>query len=579
MSLFRTILKSVFNEILIVFLFIYLINNFLGNVEQRINSDAKGYYDYLPSIFIFHDFVRHNTTRELNPEKFKRIDKFGVYNDYGKQRVDQYTCGTAVLESPFFLAAWKLNEDVGEAGYGYNKPFQHCVFFAALFYLFLALFFFKKLSQSYNIRRSTIIISQLLLVFATGVTHYTNEDAGFSHVFSLFAITAFLYFVRIYFQEKKYSSYLWACALLGLIVLLRPVNGIIIFFVPFLAGSFREFWKAIAYLFKKPVKAGSGFLIFLLICSIQCLAWYLQVGEFLVNSYTHTKFNFLKPEWVNVLFSYRKGLLIYAPVLSLGILSLIWFAFKKRYTELFVWIGFFIILTYIISSWEIWYYGCSYGMRPYIDFYALFFLPFALMFDSSKLVFKVVMVLAGFFFIYVNMIQTYQYQNYIIKWMGMEKQDYWNVFLKTDNRYKGVVWKEYPGFQYYKKNFSKNFGDFRISENRDSTIIDIHTRHDTVDIAKVSVVQLRFINDFNIDNDTKITMLIKDVESGNSVCFVQIYMLRFLEKGWNQLQEGLFNYKLGKNLENKDYEIKVRVSAAISKADLQSVNISLYSKL
>ena len=68
------ILKSIINELLIVFILIILINNFIGNVDITIKADGIGYYDYLPSIFIHHDINRHTLKEIKEPEKFNRIN-------------------------------------------------------------------------------------------------------------------------------------------------------------------------------------------------------------------------------------------------------------------------------------------------------------------------------------------------------------------------------------------------------------------------------------------------------------------------------------------------------------------------
>jgi len=50
MKTISLILGSIINELLVIFLFIFLINNYLGNTDETIKADAAGYYDYLPSL-------------------------------------------------------------------------------------------------------------------------------------------------------------------------------------------------------------------------------------------------------------------------------------------------------------------------------------------------------------------------------------------------------------------------------------------------------------------------------------------------------------------------------------------------
>ncbi len=46
---------GILQELLILFLFLLLLNNFIGHPSQVIVADGKGYYDYLPALFIYND--------------------------------------------------------------------------------------------------------------------------------------------------------------------------------------------------------------------------------------------------------------------------------------------------------------------------------------------------------------------------------------------------------------------------------------------------------------------------------------------------------------------------------------------
>jgi len=69
------IIKGIIVELIIVFLFIFLINNYLGNVEKTMKADGVGYYDYLPSTFIHHDILRKNFTVEQDQSLYNKILK------------------------------------------------------------------------------------------------------------------------------------------------------------------------------------------------------------------------------------------------------------------------------------------------------------------------------------------------------------------------------------------------------------------------------------------------------------------------------------------------------------------------
>ncbi len=359
---------------------------------------------------------------------------------------------------------------------------------------------------------------QLLLVLGTSVTDYVNFDAGFSHIYSLFAITAFIFFIKNYLEKRKYSDFLISCILLGLIILIRPVNGIIIFFVPFLAGSFRKLWEEIVFLVKNSGKTLFGIFIVAGMISLQCMLWYLQTGSIFINTYYDVGFNFLKPEWFNVLFSYCKGLFVYTPVLFLAITALIWLGVKKRYFELVWWFFFFALTTYIISSWNCWYYGASFGLRAFIDFYTVFFILFAIMFGKLSVWLRITYLIPAIFLVCVNIIQTYKYKMYILDWGNMDKDKYWTIFLKTDEKMKGLVWKKKYNYINYQKTEEILVGDLNIPALTVSTILRINSSQ-IKNFNNAAFFEVSLNHDFQESNDARILLYIKEINSDSVVYY------------------------------------------------------------
>ena len=105
----------------------------------------------------------------------------------------------------------------------------------------------------------------------------------------------------------------------------------ILFFIPFLAGSPEELKGFFMRLFKDLWFTFKGLILFLIVVSIQLYFWHWQTGEWLVYSYQSESFNFLKPAFMDILFSYRKGLFIYTPVLFLSLFALFIYIKKKKY--------------------------------------------------------------------------------------------------------------------------------------------------------------------------------------------------------------------------------------------------------
>jgi len=551
--------KYILPELVIILAFILLIQTNLAKVDVVIKADAIGYYDYLPSLFIHHDLVRKNKPVRTNPVFYKRIDKEGVYVNYKGFKVDKYPVGTALLQWPFFYVTYLTTPRRGNPTDGYQKPFQRAVLYATLFYLFLGIFFLRKTLELYDIKKSVIIFSQVLLIFATGVTNYANFDAGFSHVYSLFAISAFFYFVRSFFIKSRLKYFILACLFLGLILLIRQINILVVLFVPFLAGESVNLKKGFFHLLHHPKVLLAGLFLTVVLFFIQCLAWYLQTGHILLYSYQGEGFHFLNPQFVNILFSYRKGLFVYTPVLFFSLFGLIWLAYRRKFYMAFTWLAFFTIITYMFSSWHSWDYGASYGSRVFIDYYGMFFILLALLINEIPKMLKTGIILLSVLTIPVNLIQSYQYKDYILHWTDMNKEKYWEVFLKTESRYKGLLWrKKYDEHQYaiVKKIF---IGDIAGSQKNKLQLIYKTNSMSIPDFNRVSLIRISFANKFAENNDAKIIVSISDAATGKTDYGYDPYLIHFARKQLGEWQNGCYNYAFKPMSDDKEKIITVKL--------------------
>ena len=59
-----------------------------------------------------------------------------------------------------------------------------------------------------------------------------------SHVYSFAFMNMFIYYLRQYFIFFKRKHLLLLSIILGIIVLIRPINGMILFIIPFVAGNY-----------------------------------------------------------------------------------------------------------------------------------------------------------------------------------------------------------------------------------------------------------------------------------------------------------------------------------------------------
>ncbi|MBN2637521.1 MAG: hypothetical protein JXR65_00375 [Bacteroidales bacterium] len=577
MKQFRFI-KNILPELFIIIAFIGMINLGLFKVEKVIKADAIGYYDYLPALFIHHDFVRLNDSCSKNYALYNRIQKEGVYVPYRGYLVDKYPAGTAVLQLPFFLLTYLITPLQGNSDDGYQKPFQNAVHSAAVFYLFLGIILLGKILAFYNIKRGISVFIELLVVFGTGITNYANFDAGFSHVYSFFAINAFLYFTLKYFKTKSVRSFIAASLFFGLILILRQINGLILFFIPFLAGSFTNLKQVVLYTLNKPKILFSGIASVLLVFSIQCVAWYAQTGSFLLYSYQGEGFHFLDPQILNILFSYKKGLFVYTPALIFSLAGLFWLFYKKKFYQTFTWLFFFLLITYLFSSWYSWDFAAGFGLRAYIDYYSAFFILIAIVINETKKSLRYAIISLTFLAIPLNLIQTYQYNSYILHWLNMDKEKYWEVFLRTGNRFKGLLWKNPFDMNQYLVLKKLSSGDISVQKSKAITTILETDSQNIPEFDKVSVIRISMTNNFISSDNSKVIVHITDSTSHKLIYWHDPYLIHFSQQGLNKEQKGVYNYEFTP-MGDSNKIITISILSPTKNEILQDIQIEFLKKL
>ncbi|MEN8810747.1 MAG: hypothetical protein ABF272_05075, partial [Flavobacteriales bacterium] len=393
-----------------------------GGRYSVISSDGIGYYSYLTHIFETNSF-----SQQVPDNRF-------VFDFKGKG-VNKYYVGTAISMSPFY-ALGKLFSSEGSTSSSFS--YQFAISLSGIFYLILGLIFTQKLLKLFHFSEKIISITLLLFFFGTNLLVYSVFQPSMSHVYSFCWVAAFLFFTKKYALSVK-SEYLYASiACLALLVLVRPINGIVVFLIPFLIGSWQGtmfyFWS----IFSKK-RLVFSVLIFLLISGIQPLMWYLQSGNWWIWSYAQEGFYFSSPHLFDFLFSFRKGVFIYTPMLLFSFLGGILWLSKNRFQGIGV-LLFFVGVVYLLSSWWNWYYGPSFGQRPLVDFYSISAILLALsvkQFLGSRQ--QYIALFLGVIFVLLNLFQTYQFQNGIISSWDMNWKKYQYSFLKISSTHQNTL--------------------------------------------------------------------------------------------------------------------------------------------
>lgn len=399
-----------------------------------ISYDVTSYYSYLPAYFIHDDltfrFVDTDTVDYRSQSKF-----FPVEVEGSDKYVVKVMMGMSLLYAPFFGIAHLVasNSDSYEAD-GFSAIYEFFLGLAGLFYCFIGLVYLRLILLKHF---SEVIASLvlLLMLFGTNMFYYATTEPAMSHVFSFALVATMLYYCMQWLDKPK-MKYMAAIGILaGLIVLVRPVNGLA-FIVPVLYGvsNWTKFKARLKLFWRYKFQIILSFFFAFLLLLPQLLFWKMNTGSWIFYSYTEEHMYFLQPHIVDGLFSYRKGWFLYTPLMMVACGG-IYFSFKEKKEFSIGLLLFLIAFIYVTFSWWCWWYGGSFGARPMIDMYAFMALPLGVLLTklTDNKVLKYASVVFFSMLLALNLIQTQQKRLEIIHWDSMTKESYWGAFLKLDD--------------------------------------------------------------------------------------------------------------------------------------------------
>ncbi len=396
-----------------------------------LQADAKGYHAYLPALVLegdpnFGSFDAIERERYYNPDLFYdyRAQVNGVF-------INKYFIGTAVMQLPLFLVAHGVALVAEDEADGWSKPYVVAVNLSAILFVLLGLWCLARLLATYAIADGVIAFTLAVFAFGTNLFYYAVVAPGMSHAYSFGLCCAFLLVGRQLALHPTARRLFWLGTLLGAIMLIRPVNGLIVIALPILFDRRKQYQHAWEVVRRSPLHIGASALVWITIIALQFAYYRAATGHWVVYSYGEEGFQWNDPHMMDLLWSYRKGLFVYTPVTLLAGVGL-WHLWQRSRSAAMAWSFFFLVLTYVLSSWWNWWYGGSFGSRVHVEFLALFAFLFALAAQHLVGVFARAFFTSAVALVILCQIQTYQARYYQIHWSDMDRERYWDVFLRVD---------------------------------------------------------------------------------------------------------------------------------------------------
>lgn len=417
-----------------LFISVYRLNNIN---EKEISWDVLGYYLYLPSTFIYHEplFTDISWLQKVNQEKDLAGTLYMVSSNNEGQPMYFFLMGMALFYLPFFFIGHASASLLGFPPDGFSLPYQYALVIGGIIYTIIGLIFLRKILRHYFSEGISSLV-MIILVFGTNYIHHLtikNLETG-NVLFML--VTIILWYTIQWHKDQKIKYLIITGSSITLVGLVKP-SEIFIVLVPLFWNiySFQSFKDKLQLI----IKNRRAFLITATTCFLialpQMTYWFIRTGHIFYDSYKNpgVGLDLLSPHIAEVLFSYRKGWLLYTPVMIFALMGF-YFLFKNNRKIFLALISYFLISFYIIASWTEWWYGSSFSIRPLITLYPVLAIClgyFLVYLQKRTTIVKTSIGSVILLLIMFNQFQWWQLKNYILEPYRTSKAYYWATFLKT----------------------------------------------------------------------------------------------------------------------------------------------------
>lgn len=422
--------------VVIALIVIIAIFRILTLQPNELSWDVFGYYIHLPALFIYGDHGLSDLTW-LN----KIVEQYNTTGSLYQLSTGPegnpiffFLMGMSLFYLPWFLIAHFLAPILGYPTDGFSLPYQYIIATGAVIYTTIGLFYLRKILLHYfNDRISAITL--LLLVLGTNYFHFmTMKNLETANI--LFLMVTLVTWNTIRWHKDYKLINLISIAIFIMLAALSKPSEVLLVLIPLLWGVYNKEtlqrkWNTIR---KNSVHFIVAISVAILIALPQMLYWFSETGRLLFDSYKNpgVGLDLMAPHIMSVLFSFKKGWLIYTPMMIFALIGL-YFLYKRDKPVFVPVIVYSVVSFYIIASWTEWWYGASFSIRPMITLYPV--LAIAMGYFLTKISEMGIMLksLIGAFtilFITLNLFQTWQLWNYILDPYRMTKNYYVAIFGK-----------------------------------------------------------------------------------------------------------------------------------------------------
>jgi hypothetical protein len=434
--------------------------------KKEISWDVFGYYLPLQATFIEDDMWLNDRSwvEELNEKHQVSGTLYQISTTPDNEPMYFFFFGMSIMYSVFFFAGHFFAGMFGYPQDGLSDPYSFALVLGCVFYTLVGLYYLRKILLQF-FSDNLVAILLFICVLGTNFSHHmTIKNLETVNILFMFATIVIWNTIR-WHENHKLKNILAIGVSVVLMALIKP-SEVLIIFLPVLWGvwSKDDLKERFSVLWRYKNQILITIAVGLLIATPQIIYWYVKTGMFFYDSYKNpgVGLDLTNPHLYESLFGYRKGWLIYTPVMIFALLGFI-IIFKQQKKLFFGLFIPFIVAFYIIASWTEYWYGASFSNRPIIAQYPILLIAMGFLFNwiaKQQQVVKVVTALIIVFLVFLNQFQWWQLRNYILDGTRMTKAYYWATFLKKSATDKKLLLlsRSYNG---YDAHFLNNPEDYK----------------------------------------------------------------------------------------------------------------------
>ena len=420
--------------LIIIALLITLVRIF--NPPHNILSyDSFGYYLHLPARYIYNDpGLKNFKWVEAINQTYKNTPTYYQFSEgTDGQKVIRFYRGISYVLMPAFWFGDLWARISGSPRDGFSIPYTRAAWIWGLIMNLIGLWFSRKILLRY-FDEGTAALTLVLIFGVSNLYFFMAYGNEIPHVYLYTLSSLLIWFTISWHDSPKIKTAIAAGLTSGLIAASRP-SEVLVLLIPLLWGIhdkksalnklnlFLENWTSILAL-------GVAFIILII---PQMLYWKAVTGGWFFEAYNDpgSKLDLDNPRFFNVLLSFRKGWLIYSPVMVFALWGL-WKSFKEK--KLWAWgvSAYFLLNLYLIASFTS---LVSYGWRAFIQTYAALLLPmavFAINLLKAPKVKQYLFTLVLLLLLFLNIFQAIKINRGSIDGSRMTRKYYFATFFKLN---------------------------------------------------------------------------------------------------------------------------------------------------